>query len=208
MKRYLIELIGTFFVVVAISFTGNSNPIAVGLMLMSMVYLASHVSGAHFNPAISLACFLRGLHSIQTTAFYWLSQIVGACLAIFLFKAITGQIFNPETVAELSLSLSITMEALLTAVFCTLFLTIMHASRFRNFMANGFVVGLSYTALLFIGGLFNPAVILGALCCGLASGAGIISTTPSLLVYLVAPCIGAVVAAYAQPYLNEERQFA
>lgn len=160
MKRYLIELIGTFFVVVAISFTGNSNPIAVGLMLMSMVYLASHVSGAHFNPAISLACFLRGLHSIQTTAFYWLSQIVGACLAIFLFKAITGQIFNPETVAELSLSLSITMEALLTAVFCTLFLTIMHASRFRNFMANGFVVGLSYTALLFIGGLFNPAVIL------------------------------------------------
>lgn len=190
----------------AVSFTGNGNPIAVGLMVMAMSYLASHISGAHFNPALSFACFLRGFHSLEKTLWYIGAQAAGSFLALLLFKIITGQVFNPETVAELSLGLSIGIEALLTAAFAAIFLTVAHGARFRGFGASGFVIGLSYTAVLFIGGLFNPAVIIGSLLCGLVSGGGIIATVPSLLVYLVAPFIGAFVAAYAQPYLHDEWQ--
>lgn len=57
MNRYITELIGTFFLVLTIAFTGN--PIAIGLVLTALVYMGGHISGAHYNPAVSLAIYLR-----------------------------------------------------------------------------------------------------------------------------------------------------
>jgi len=51
MNRYIIELIGTFFLVLTIGLSGN--PLAIGLVLVAMVYMGGHISGANYNPAVS-----------------------------------------------------------------------------------------------------------------------------------------------------------
>ena len=111
MKNYITEFIGTFFLVLAIGLTGN--PIAIGTMLMVMVYMGGHISGAHYNPAVSIAMIFRGLLSIKEAINYILSQLAGAFLAaIFVimlsfskrlrFSFLNG-IMGTNTLSELTL---------------------------------------------------------------------------------------------------------
>jgi aquaporin Z len=64
MRNYLTEFIGTFFLVLTIGLTVLDGtpfaPLAIGSSLMIMVYMGGHVSGGHYNPAVSLAVLLRG----------------------------------------------------------------------------------------------------------------------------------------------------
>ena len=82
MKNYITEFIGTFFLVLTIGLTGD--PIAIGTMLMVMVYMGGHISGAHYNPAVSIAMIIRGLLSVKEAIKYILSQLSGAILAVLL----------------------------------------------------------------------------------------------------------------------------
>ncbi len=85
MKRYAMECVGTFFLTVAISFI--AHPAAIGLILMAMIYIGGHISGAHFNPAISLVCFLQKRLSLHDMGMYVLAQSLGAALALCIFTA-------------------------------------------------------------------------------------------------------------------------
>src|SRR5471032_2426196 len=94
MKKYLVEFIGTFFLVLTIGMcvidpgAGALAPLAIGSALMIMVYAGGHVSGGHYNPAVTLAVWLRGRCAAADVPFYWLSQIIGAfaggALALYL----------------------------------------------------------------------------------------------------------------------------
>src|ERR1700744_2735624 len=99
MKKYLVEFIGTFFLVFTIGMTvidpgaGPLAPIAIGAALMIMVYAGGHVSGGHYNPAVTLGVWLRGRCSTADVVPYWISQLLGATAAAFLalhLKAIPG----------------------------------------------------------------------------------------------------------------------
>ena len=79
MKAYIMELIGTMFLVLAVGLTGN--PIAIGVMLMTMVYLGGHISGGHYNPAVTLAVWIRGKLPSKEVVPYWISQIMGGLIA-------------------------------------------------------------------------------------------------------------------------------
>src|SRR5437773_4934006 len=85
MNRYLTELVGTFFLVLAIglSVIGGAAlaPIAIGGMLMVMIFMGGHVSGAHYNPAVSLAVFIRGKLGFIDMIMYWIFQLIGAIAA-------------------------------------------------------------------------------------------------------------------------------
>ena len=87
MKKYLVELIGTFFLVFTIGSTvmapwaGPLAPIAIGAALMVMVFAGGHVSGAHYNPAVTLAVFLRGKCDKADVIPYWLAQFAAAIVA-------------------------------------------------------------------------------------------------------------------------------
>src|SRR3569832_2571380 len=82
MNKNLTELIGTFFLVITIGLTGN--PLAIGSMLMVMVYMGVPISGAHYNPAVTLAALMRKKITMNGAVQYWLFQFLGAFLAAFV----------------------------------------------------------------------------------------------------------------------------
>src|SRR6476661_10722186 len=84
MRRYAVEFIGTFFLVLTIGCTGLAEtpgviaPLAIGSVLMAMIYAGGHISGAHYNPAVTLGVYLRGRCPAGDVLPYIVSQIVGA----------------------------------------------------------------------------------------------------------------------------------
>src|SRR5476651_2522695 len=96
MKKYLVEFIGTFFLVLTIGMSvidpgiGSFAPLAIGSALMIMVYAGGHVSGGHYNPAVTLAVWLRGRCPTADVLPYWISQIIGAFAAASLTLYLKG----------------------------------------------------------------------------------------------------------------------
>src|SRR5882672_8291437 len=118
MNKYLTESIGTFFLVLTIGCTVIGRdphvvaPLAIGAMLMVMIYAGGHVSGAHYNPAVTLAVWMRGRCPAADVAPYWISQIVGALAAAFATKFLVGG--APETALVPAIGPSLVAEFLFT----------------------------------------------------------------------------------------------
>ena len=98
MRKYVTEFIGTFFLVFTIGMTvmgtkfsdGVIPPIAIGSALMVMIYAGGHISGGHYNPAVTLGVFLRGKCPIADVPFYMAAQVLGALVAAFLTIFLKG----------------------------------------------------------------------------------------------------------------------
>src|ERR1051325_9321848 len=95
MKKYIVEFIGTFFLVLAVGMAvikpdvGSFAPIAIGATLMVMIYAGGHISGGHYNPAVTLAVLVRGRCKLADVPGYLIAQIVAAALAaaiVLFFK--------------------------------------------------------------------------------------------------------------------------
>jgi hypothetical protein len=95
-KKYIVEFIGTFFLVLTVGCTVIGNgagmfaPLAIGSVLMVMIFAGGHISGGHFNPAVTLGVWLRGKCEAKDVAPYMISQIIGAVLAAFTAKFLKG----------------------------------------------------------------------------------------------------------------------
>src|SRR6187431_950659 len=96
MKKYIAEFIGTFFLVLTVGCTvipgaaGVIPPLAIGAALMVMIFAGGHVSGAHYNPAVTLAVFLRGKCPLSDAFPYWIAQLVAAALAAATVLIVSG----------------------------------------------------------------------------------------------------------------------
>lgn len=200
MKQYLIEIIGVMFLTIAIAVT---NPIAIGFMLAALVYLGAHISGAHYNPAVSVAAYMNDEIKPVELVKYVGSQIAGAFIGLYIVKMYTGSIFMPDVPAEMCMGTAVLMEALLTGLFCWAILTVTLASGLKNTPVYGFVAGITLAAIASIGGLFNPAVAGGGMLMSMLQHAGSMSTN-GMIVYIIAPIAGAVLAGYAHPYFNKK----
>src|ERR1700722_19590049 len=114
MQKYVVEFVGTFLLALAISL--SANPIAIGLMLMALIYAGGHISGGHFNPAVSFGAFMRKRLSIEDLAWYCGAQLLGAFAGIWMFGVVTEAMFSPDSPMELMQSiLPLGIEALMTA---------------------------------------------------------------------------------------------
>ena len=97
MKKYIAEFIGTFFLVLTVGCTvipGAASviaPLAIGAALMVMVYAGGHISGGHFNPAVTLAVFIRGRCEAKDVIPYWLAQLAAAVAAAFVAVFLVGK---------------------------------------------------------------------------------------------------------------------
>lgn len=204
MKKYLVEFIGTFFLLFTIGMTvvapgaGNLAPLAIGCALMVMIYAGGHVSGGHFNPAVTVAVWLRGKCPTGDVAPYVVAQVAGATVAAFAVKALKtglvakaaalGGALTPEILPALL------AEFLFTFALAWVVLNVATAKGTSGNSFYGAAIGLTVTAGAFAvggisGGVFNPAVAVGVCLLGLVSWG-------SFWLYLVA-CFGAAVAAAA-----------
>ncbi len=203
MKRYAMEFVGMFFLTIAISLIGN--PIAIGLMLMAMIFVGGHVSGAHFNPAISFACFMQKKMDLAETVKYIVAQSLGALLALCFFMMITNNSFTLDMVPGSPLIGPMMIEGLLTMVLCWVYLVMNYDNRYRNSVIQGFAIGLTLMAIVSAGSLFNPGVAIGSMVCNLAKD-GMMGGMGSVMVYVVAPLIGGAAASFVYSYFKPEFQ--
>ena len=197
MKNYITEFIGTFFLVLAIGLTGN--PLAIGVMLMVMVYMGGHISGAHYNPAVSIAMIFRGLLSVKEAINYILSQLAGAFLAAIFVQWVGGSVMEvgPSNTASVLQILSV--EAIFTFALVLVILNVATNPKTEGNSYYGLAIGFTVMAGAFAGegisgGAYNPAVGTGPILVDVIMGDG--NTLSNLWYYLVGPIVGAMVAAY------------
>ena len=197
MKNYITEFIGTFFLVLAIGLTGN--PLAIGVMLMVMVYMGGHISGAHYNPAVSIAMIFRGLLSVKDAINYILSQLAGAFLAAIFVQWVGGSVMEvgPSNTASVLQILSV--EAIFTFALVLVILNVATNPKTEGNSYYGLAIGFTVMAGAFAGGgisggAYNPAVGTGPILVDVIMGDG--NTLSNLWYYLVGPIVGAMVAAY------------
>ena len=201
MKNYLTEFIGTFFLVLTIGFTVTANtpfaPLAIGSALMVMVYMGGHVSGAHYNPAVSLAVTLLGRLSPKEFGFYALAQILGATAAAAAVHVATGLTFAPAPGAGFGSGAAVIVELLYTFALALVVLNVAASATTKGNSFYGLAIGFTVAAGAFAvgpisGGAFNPAVGIGPTLMQALLGRGGVG---HLWIYLVAPFAGGALAA-------------
>lgn len=209
-RAYLVELIGTFFLVLTVALAGN--PIAVGAIIAAMVYMGGHISGAHLNPAVTLAVWLRGGRIDPKNALiYMFSQVLGGVLAAGVFYLMAGNAFLPEAGTGLPLSLILTVEVLFTFALALTVLQVATNNKLKDNQFYGLAIGLVIVAGGFAAGpisgaAFNPAVGLGTLLVGLNDVMNdSAKLTTFLSAYLAAPLAGGIIAALVYRLVSVEK---
>jgi aquaporin Z len=200
MKKYLVELIGTFFLVFTIGNVviapgaGPLAPIAIGSALMVMIYAGGHISGGHYNPAVTLAVFLRGKCPASDVPGYMASQIVGAVLAAVIVLFLKG---NPPDIKPMDIPVAPALVAELLGTFALAWV-VLNVATAKGTAGNsnyGLAIGFTVLAMAFAvggisGGAFNPAVAIGVTVMHVVKGS-------DLWIHLIADFAGGALAAYA-----------
>jgi Glycerol uptake facilitator and related permeases (Major Intrinsic Protein Family) len=204
MNKYITELIGTFFLVLTIGcsvLAGGPHvvpPLAIGAVLMVMVFAGGHVSGAHYNPAVTLAVFLRGRCPAGDVVPYMASQIVGAGLAAGAVKFLTGGAQSAPFIPATGPAL--VAEFLFTFALAYVVLNVATSKATSGNSFYGLAIGMTVMSGAFAvgtisGGAFNPAVAVGICVMGLVSWS-------SIWIFLVANFAAAAAAALTFKTLN------
>jgi aquaporin Z len=202
MKKYLVEFIGTFFLVFTVGMSVRSGaalaPLAIGAALMVMIFAGGHVSGGHFNPAVTLAVFLRGKCDKSDVVPYWIAQFVaGAVAALIVTFLLHGK---PAAAALHGTVPSVIVEFLFTFALAWVVLNVATAKGTSGNSFYGLAIGMTVmTGAVAVGGVsggaFNPAVGLGVFTMGLESA-------KQFGVYLVSDLAGGAVAALTYKIVN------
>jgi aquaporin Z len=206
-RKYAVEFIGTFFLAFAVGMAALSGsaftPLAAGATLMVMVYAGGHISGGHYNPAVTLAALVRGRIGIRDAVGYWIVQAVAGVVAGALARALV----NPATVKTLTLTghteaAAAVAELLITFALCYVVLNVATSKDQPNNGFFGLAIGFTVAAGAFAvgglsGGVFNPAVALGGATAGLFAWS-------TIWVYLLVELGAGVAAGLAFRALNPD----
>jgi aquaporin Z len=200
-RKLTVEFIGTFLFIFAIGMAvtnaGDLAPLAIGAALMVMVYAGGHISGGHYNPAVSLGVLLRGRLEVGELIPYWMAQVAAAIAAGFVYILALERGQAPELAGSGTMLIA---EFLFTFALVWVVLHTATSSVTEGNSYYGLAIGFTVAAGAFAvgalsGGAFNPGVAIGTMVMGLLEWADI-------WVYLVANLAGAIVAALAFRYVN------
>ena len=203
MNKYLTELIGTFFLVLTIGCTvipgtaGVIPPLAIGAALMVMIFAGGHVSGAHYNPAVTLAVWIRGKCDTKDVVPYVAAQVIGAILAAAAAQSMVGA-GKPMEIANITNAWE--AEFLFTFALAYVVLSTATAKGTSGNSFYGLAIGMTVMAGAFAvggisGGAFNPAVAIGA-------GVMKLLKFSDIWIHLTAELAGGAVAAMAFRSIN------
>ena len=206
MHKAMMELVGAFFLVLVIGLcviapgAGGMAPVAIGAMLMVMVYAGGPISGGHYNPAVTLAVWLRGKCSADDARAYVIAQLIGAALA----AGVVGILKHGSLVVAMSPRPvpALLAETLFTFALAFVVLSVATAKKSAGNSYFGLAIGLTVTASAYAaggisGGVFNPAVALGVTLMGLIAPG-------SLWIFLLANLAGGALAARVFRLVNPD----
>jgi aquaporin Z len=196
-RKLAVEFIGTFFLVftvgMAVATAGTLAPLAIGAALMVMVFAGGHVSGGHYNPAVSLAVLLRG----KLTASEWVGYVIVQVLAAVAAAGVVALLGYAPTapMAVAGIGKMLIVEFLFAFALCYVVLNVATAKGTEGNSFYGLAIGFTVATGAFAvgsvsGGAFNPAVAVGATVMGLFAWS-------HLWIYLVANLLGGAAAALA-----------
>ncbi|HEX4667901.1 MAG TPA: MIP/aquaporin family protein [Chthoniobacterales bacterium] len=198
MNKYIAEFIGTFFLVLAVGSTvingatGVIAPLAIGSMLMVMIFATGHISGGHLNPAVTLAVWIRGKIPASDVPGYMIGQLAGGLAAAYLVLFMKG---NPTVTPMHFDSVVVPLLAEFLGTFALAFVVLNVATARANSnnsfygLAIGFtVVSAAFALGSYSGGAFNPAVAVGITAMGL-------NAVANIWIHLVADFAGGAFAA-------------
>ncbi len=206
-RKYAVEVIGTFFLVftVATSVLSRSTfaPVAAGAALMVMVYAGGHISGGHYNPAVTMAALWRRRIGLADAVAYWVAQLAAGVVAALVADAVV----NPSTVSTLhpsghALVGAAVAELLFTFALCYVMLNVATSKDQPGNAFFGLAIGFTVIAGgLAVGGIsggaFNPAVSLGGAVAGMFAWS-------TMAVYVVVQAVAGIAAGLTFLALNPD----
>ncbi|WP_218026073.1 MIP/aquaporin family protein [Nocardia miyunensis] len=209
-SKYAVELIGTFFLVFTVGAAVRSGsqlaPLAIGAVLMVMIYAGGHLSGGHYNPAVTLAVLVRRRIRLREAVRYWVAQLLAGILAALVVRYVVdpaqSRTTSTLTLTGHTLGAAFAVELLFTFALCYVMLNVATSKSHPDNSFYGLAIGFTVVAGAFAvgaisGGAFNPAVTLGAAVMG-------VFAWPTLWVYFVAQLIAAAAAGAVFLALNSD----
>jgi aquaporin Z len=208
--KYAVEAIGTFFLVFTVGAAAGSGspfaPLAIGAVLMVMIYAGGHISGGHFNPAVTLAVLVRRRIGLRDAVGYWVVQFAAGLLAAVVVRTVVDPT-RAAAAAAMTLSghtllAAFVVELLFTFALCYVVLNVATSKDHPDNSFYGLAIGFTVVAGAFAvgaisGGAFNPAVTLGAAVMAMFAW-------PTLWVYLVAQVLAGIAAGVTFLALNPD----
>ena len=179
-QKLAVEFIGTFFLVLTIGTSvlngASTPPLAIGSVLAVLVYAGGHISGAHYNPAVTLSLVVSGAATAYDLIPYWIAQTSGAVVAAVIAQVISGKSGNAELLGASQLVPAFLAEFLFTFLLAYVVHNVATLKKGNEFY--GFAIGFTVLSGAFAvgsisGGAFNPAVAIGAGVLGLINPLGI-----------------------------------
>ena len=172
MRKYIVEFIGTFFLSLTVCMTsiGASSevtPIAIGAILLAFTYGGGYISGAHYNPAVTLAVWLKGKIETRDALFYMLAQVLASVAAALMVKYLfLANIGGWKSVIVSSSVSALAAEIVGTFGLCWVFLNVAVSRSVEGNNYYGLAIGFTLLCLTvslggISGGAFNPAIALG-----------------------------------------------
>ena len=199
---YVAEFIGTFFLVLTVGLAaiapsvGMLAPLAIGSVLMVMIYATSHISGGHLNPAVTIGIWLRGGLDRLYVIPYIVAQLLGSVVAAYVTMAVKGHGAMPMAVSQV-LPVFV-LELLFTFALVYVVLNVATSKKTADNSFFGLAIGFTVIAGACVagpisGGVFNPAIALGNVLTGITSLADV-------GIFVAAQVVAALVAVGAFRY--------
>jgi aquaporin Z len=208
MAKYLVEFIGTFFLVATVGFTVTAGhplaALAIGAALMVMIFAGGHISGGHYNPAVTLAVYLRGRCPLGDVLPYMAAQVLAAVLAalVVMYLKDVAPNYPGSGSAGAAIPKIFLAEFLFTFALCYVVLNVATAKGTSGNSFYGLAIGFTvFAGVCAVGTIpgaaaaFNPAVAVGVTVMGL-------SAVANIWILLLGEVAGAVAAAFAFRYIN------
>jgi aquaporin Z len=209
MKKFLVEFIGTFFLVFTVGTCvvntdpGVIPPLAIGFVLMVMVYAGGHISGGHFNPAVTVAVAIRGRMPAREVPSYFLAQLAGSVFGAGAAYWLKGDNHAPDVLPPAYvLSQLVFAEFIFTFALAYVVLNVATSKATAGNSYFGLAIGSTvmvgaFTVGPISGGAFNPAVATGCWYLGLLPAGNYVA-------YVAAEICAGALAAFVFKVLNPD----